>query len=383
MALPGLQRATKHSFTLPAEPWRDVAELKLEISIAPPPMLKPGSPPPAEAIVLYVFDPEPVLFGAAALHCYAGCGYFTSGRGAEAAFQRLYVVGIGHDPSEFAAGPNGWDGPALRNLRRRDLPPLTHPALTPGQARVPNPAAQRLATALASTVFPHIETELLGLGGRPQVRAALGASYTAVLALQVLLHAPSALDAYVLGSPSVPFDPEILDWLRAAKPDPPRPVGGSIASAATASAATASAADSADVSAADADAVRSAAAAPPAGAFIAYGALEREEPPPAAEASGRKAVPLTRNAANVHRGIPDYSHALASLLRERGLEVDGAHEIEREDHTSLKLTLVSQGVSWLMQYIARHYGAAQGRTDAEKAAGVTALEKAAASVKLS
>lgn len=370
--LPGLQRATKHTFTLPAEPWRDVTELKLEISIAPPPALKPGSPPPAEPLILYVFDPEPVLFGAAALHCYAGSGYFTSGRGPEAAFHRLYIVGIGHDPSSFAAGPSGWDGPGLRNLRRRDLPPLTHPALTPGQARVPNPAAQRLATALASAVFPHVETKLLGLGSRPQVRAALGASYTAVLALQIMLHAPGTLDAYILGSPSVPFDPEILDWLKAAKKDPPRASGAGSAPA-----------DVSGAEAAGSEPMSDTAAAPPAGAFIAYGALEREEPPPAAGPGGGNKAALTSNAANVHRGIPDYSHALASLLRERGLEVDGAHEVEREDHTSLKLTLVSQGISWLMRYVARHHGAPHGRTDAEKAAGITTIEKAAGNVKLS
>lgn len=360
MALPGLQRATRHTFTLPAEPWRDLAELKLEISIAPPATLKPGSSPPANPLVLYVFDPEPVLFGAAALHAYAGSGYFTSGRGPEAAFHRLYIVGIGHHPDAFAAGPSGWDGPGLRNLRRRDLPPLTHPALNPGQARVPNPAAQRLSTALATSVFPHVEMQLLGLRYRPQVRAALGASYTAVLALQILLHAPGALDAYILGSPSVPFDPEILDWLRAAKPPPQ-----------TASAGGAATTD-------DADAAR-----PSAGAFIAYGALEREEAPPEAETAAGVKVPLTSHAANVHRGIPDCAHALASLLRERGLVVDGAHEVEREDHTSLKLALVSQGIGWLVRHVAKHYGATHGRTEAEKAAGVTTIEKAAGTVKLS
>ena len=48
--------------------------------------------------------------------------------------------------------------------------------------------------------------------------------------------------------------------------------------------------------------------------------------------------------------------------------------MEREDHTSLKLTLVSRGVSWLMRHVARHFGAAQGRTEAEKAAFKKALE---------
>ena len=320
----GVARSTQHRFTLPAEPWRDVAELSLEISVAPPPTLRAGHPP-ADAIVLYVLDPEPVLFGAAALHCYAGCGYFASGRGPEAAFHRLYVVGIGHEASSFSAGPTGWDSSALRNLRRRDFPPLTHPALTPGCARVPNPSAQRLATALGETVFPHVETEILGLAAAPQHRVLLGSSYTAVLALQVLLHAPDAVDAFILGSPSVPFDPEIMNWLEKGKPR------------------------SAD--------------APRAGAFIAVGALEREETPPGdvSQPPPKGGARLTTVAANVHRSIPDMAHALANLLRARGVEVDGAHEVEREDHTSLKLTLVSQGVSWLLKWVARHHGTAQGR----------------------
>ena len=322
----GTARTRREKYILPAEPWRDVEELSLDISIAPPPALAADAPPPTNAIVLYVLDPEPVLFGAAALHCYAGSGYFTSGRGPEAAFHRLYVVGVGPEPSAFSASPSGWDGPALKHLRRRDLPPLQHPAVHPGCARVPNSAAQRLSTALASKVFPHVEQQLLGLTAPPQRRALLGSSYTAVLALQVLLHAPTAVDAYILGSPSVPFDPEIMEWLRKAPPPCRAPSAES-------------------------------ASAPATGAFIAVGALEREDAPPADAAAGA----LTSVPANVNRGIPDMAHELAALLRERGLEVDGCHEVEREDHTSLKLTLVSQGVSWLLRWVAKHDGSAQGR----------------------
>ena len=78
---------------------------------------------------------------------------------------------------------------ALRALRRRDFPPLDHPAIRQGKGR--NAHAKRLAEAFASTIFPHVEVELLGLGrdARPR-RALLGASYSSTLALQVLLALP-------------------------------------------------------------------------------------------------------------------------------------------------------------------------------------------------
>ena len=70
-----------------------------------------------------------------------------------------------------------------------------------------------------------MEQKLLKLPAAGQVqprRALLGASYSAVMALQILLHAsrkvdrptPPIFSEYVLGSPSVSFDPEILPRLR-------------------------------------------------------------------------------------------------------------------------------------------------------------------------
>jgi pimeloyl-ACP methyl ester carboxylesterase len=201
-----------------------------------------------------------------------------------------------------------WDGPALRNLRRRDFPPCNHP--TNDSSRHPNAHSERLARALGARVFPHVESALLGLSARPAARALVGSSYSAALALQVLLHDPEAVDAFILGSPSTPFDPELVTWLHDA------PVPTSLA--------------------------------PPA-AFVAYGASEREPPPPAGEAqTATPGVPFTSDHRNVHRQIPDASHALAALLRARGAHVDGAHAIDGEDHTSLKLALIARGVSWLI-----------------------------------
>ena len=267
----GIARSTRHALVLPAA--GDVGELPLDILIARPPLAGAG-----DALILYVLDPEPVLFGVAALHSYSGTGYFAKVLDApEASYRRLYVVGVGHSRELFGSSAAGWDSAALRTVRRRDFPPLDHPAIRPGNGR--NAHSKRLAEAFASTIFPHVETELLGLTGdaRPR-RALLGASYSSTLALQVLLASPAAVDAYILGSPSVPFDPVILEWLREAPPPAHR--------------------------------------AP--GAFIAYGAVEREEPPPPPSSAGEQPR-YTCLPANVHHRIPDASHELAAVLRVRGV----------------------------------------------------------------
>jgi hypothetical protein len=82
----------------------------------------------------------------------------------------------------------------------------------------------------------------------------------------------------------------------------------------------------------------------PAGVFVAYGEREREPPPP----PDAPATQWTSLRANVHRGIPEASHQLAAVLRTRGHVVEGAVEIAGEDHTSLKLSLVSRGIGWLI-----------------------------------
>lgn len=303
----GIARTTRHTLVLPAA-GDDVGELPLDILIAQP---ASGGCGAGDALILFVLDPEPVLFGVAALHSYSGTGYFAQVLDApEAAYRRLYVVGVGHSRESFASSAGGsdgipWDAAALRALRRRDFPPLDHPAIRQGKGR--NAHAKRLAEAFASTIFPHVEVELLGLGrdARPR-RALLGASYSSTLALQVLLASPEAVDAYILGSPSVPFDPIILEWLR--------------------------------------EAPASAHRAP--AAFIAYGALEREEPP--SPPSSPDAPPrYTRLPANVHYRIPDGSHELAAVLRERGVASEVV-ELAGEDHTTMKLPLVSRGLSWLL-----------------------------------
>ena len=181
----------------------------------------------------------------------------------------------------------------------------------------------------------------------------------------MLLRAPHhVLDAYVLGSPSVPFDPELLEWLTT--PDTAlidasgavRPAQhGAHHAQHDASGALQPVQHGAHHAQHDASgAVRPAqhgahhaqhdasGAVRPAGVFVAYGEREREPPPP----PDAPATQWTSLRANVHRGIPEASHQLAAVLRARGLVVEGAVEIAGEDHTSLKLSLVSRGIGWLI-----------------------------------
>ncbi|KAL1507631.1 hypothetical protein AB1Y20_007250 [Prymnesium parvum] len=295
----GLARASTHQITLPATD--TLPELALDISWAPAPSRAHTRAPP---LVLYVLDPEPILFAAAALFAYSTFGYFSAlPSTAEHGSGRLHVIGVGHAASEFSASPHGWDNCALRQLRRRDFPPFEHPSIRAGRAA--NACSTRFVTALIEHVIPDVEGRLLGSSTRPR-RALLGASYSAVIALQVLQLHPAAFEWFVLGSPSVCFDPEILDTL-AQMPFPPHDRTP--------------------------------------GVFIAIGAEERELLP--ADGDTR----ASPRAGNVHLDLPSGAEDLARILRDRKLEVDGLHEIEREDHTSMKLALVSRGLMWLLRRV--------------------------------
>ena len=332
-AVLGTARARRHAYTLPATELLPALDLDLLVASAPADVASE-----AEAFVLYVLDPEPILFGAACLACYAGGGYFASAHSdaPERVFHNLHVVGIGHRSADFSANPRSWDVAGLRDLRRRDFPPHNHPSRDP--TRQANEHSRRLASALSELVFAHAERQLLGLDRQHVAgRALLGASYSAALALQVFLHenAPGAQRAMrttnlILGSPSLPFDPELIEQLRAMP---------------TAEKAT-------DESCA---------------ALIAYGALEREPPPPADSPQvPTPGVPFTGDRRNVHRHIPDAAHELADVLAARGVAVDGAHSIAGEDHTSLKLSLVSRGISWLCEGWGSPRGRKRARDDGKQ-----------------
>lgn len=148
---------------------------------------------------------------------------------------------------------------------------------------------------LTEEVVPYVEHELLGFGSSVQPRRAiLGCSYTAVVALQVLLTYPKAFNEYLLGSPSVCFDPEIL----------------------------------LDVELGDyqLQAVEKGVAC-----LVMLGALESE---------GRS-LP-----GNVHDQMTATTKVFAENLRKRGITVEGAEEIPGEDHTTMKLPFVSRALTW-------------------------------------
>lgn len=201
------------------------------------------------------------------------------------------MVGVGHASEDFCLSDTGFDAQALRQLRRRDFPPRNHASILPG--RGPNAHARRLVEALVDEVLPHVEKNLLGLSQTPR-RCLLGASYSAVVALQTMLLRPGAFTSLVLGSPSVSFDPEILEDVAA----------GAYVSTAL----------QADVM-----------------VQILLGEWEG------------KGLELP---GNVSDDLPEGVHRLAAALRERGLSVDGVHNVLEEDHSTVKLSLVSRGMMW-------------------------------------
>ena len=207
-AVLGTARATRHEVSI-----TDAAgELALDITLA-----KAPEAPSHGDIVLYVLDPEPILFGAACLHAYAGAGYYGSAQFVpEHLYRRLHIVGIGHAATSYSANEKTWDTRQLRDLRRRDFPPRNHPANDPERGH--NLRSANFATCLCQEIFPFVENELLGLrippGGLGVKRVLLGASYSAALALQMLLVKDEEVDALILGSPSLPFDPELMEALR-------------------------------------------------------------------------------------------------------------------------------------------------------------------------
>ena len=141
----------------------------------------------------------------------------------------------------------------------------------------------------------------------PRCCAAAVHSYSAVMALQMLMARPQKWSELILGSPSVCFNPAFLE---------------DIASCEALRAAAASAA----LSAATPGGIRPA-------AFILVGDLERQ---------GKVRV------GNVHDEMVAGCEQLATTLRGLGMEVKGVEAAPRTDHTSCKLPLVVRGLEWFV-----------------------------------
>lgn len=290
-AIAGMHRATRHSYKLPCQ--GDLPELQLDIMVAKPPCRYLSDGPP---IILYVLDPDPLLFGAAALFAYAQAGYYASNTThSESVYRRMIVVGVGHSAETISLDSEGFDAPTLRNMRRRDFPPQMHPTLD--ASRGPNAHAARFADGLCDAVIPFVESKLLDLppGASPPRRALLGASYSGSLQLQAMMRRPTMFTDFIMGSPSVCFDPEIFNDIQVGDWAGPAVEKG-------------------------------------VGAIIILGRKERKG----------KAV-----LGNVHDEMTPGCKVLADKLRERGLLVEGINEVPAEDHGTVKMPLVSQGMTWL------------------------------------
>lgn len=122
-----------------------------------------------DVVVLYVLDPEPMMFGAAALFAFAQAAYGAHAPGSvEAVFCRMHVVGVGHAAGSFGLDGGGLDTAALRRVRRRDFCARDHPAIKPGRGR--NAAAARFVDGLVDEVIPFVEERVLGLHRGAQQR---------------------------------------------------------------------------------------------------------------------------------------------------------------------------------------------------------------------
>jgi len=289
-AVAGVGRVRKHRLVLPGS--GTLPPLPLDIYFARPPA-KHATDAPLPPLVVYVLDPEPIMFGVASIFAYAQAGYFPDSVGQEeAAFRRLHIVGVGHPAEAYDLDAEGFDRTALRYFRRRDFPPRVRKDIEPGGGR--NKHAQRLVGAFSGTVAPFVESELLGFNADAGVqRALIGASYSAVVALQCLLADPEHFQHIVMGSPSVCFDMHILDEVRKSK-------------------------------------AMAIAAASGVKVDIFLGARE-------CEGSARPG--------KVHNFMENGARQLAEELRRRGVKVDGVNVLPGEDHTTMKLPLISRGLT--------------------------------------
>ena len=148
-----------------------------------------------------------------------------------------------------------------------------------------------LADAFGNQILQRVEHQLLNMTEQPR-RAMLGMGHSATFALQVLSRQPASFQDFILGSPY------------------PQPYVGLV----------------------DALQQLSEALRAKIGISIILGERENEG---------------VTNAANIHDEVVPHGSELAKALTQLGLEVNGPVLVDGEDHSSLKLSLVSRGLAWL------------------------------------
>ena len=173
--------------------------LGLKLSVARP--LSRRAPP---LCVLYVLDPEPELFALTCAHIFGRYGYDADeDEHASSHMRRCAIVGVGHDPSLFDCTCDGWNVAKLRELRRAHF--------------LRDERDGFFRHALIEHAVPRAEA-LLGCSLTSEQRAVMGCSLSSLAALRTLLRSsgtqPRTFDVLVLGSPSLPLCPALLDEAR-------------------------------------------------------------------------------------------------------------------------------------------------------------------------
>jgi hypothetical protein len=270
---PSVHTCVERTFTMAGRTVHEVLELdglSLKLSVARPLSRR------APLRVLYVLDPEPELFALTCAHIFGRYGYDADEDERASHMRRCAIVGVGHDPSLFDFTCDGWDVAKLRELRRAHF--------------LRDERDGFFRHALIEHAVPRAEA-LLGCSLTSEQRAVMGCSLSSLAALRTLLRSsgtqPRTFDVLVLGSPSLPLCPALLDEAR--------------------------------------DASKGGQTKQPAKIMFVTGEAEAD--------------PILGN------GIPAAAKTMAGLLTTLGHQVSTV-EVAGEDHGSLKPSLVSRGLGF-------------------------------------
>jgi predicted alpha/beta superfamily hydrolase len=141
--------------------------------------------------------PYPVLYATDAETNFGGIAYIVQRLTKDELMPPVIVVGIAY----------GTDYDTFYDLRSRDLTPTTVPGLRPGGRASPTGGADAFIRFVRQDLFPEIERRYRA---DPDDRALYGHSYGGLFASYVLLAHPGLFQRYIVLSPSLWFDDELL-----------------------------------------------------------------------------------------------------------------------------------------------------------------------------